>query len=130
MKYRGRPARFEDPDEMQRQIDLYFQDCKEEKEVPTVSGLAVYLGTNRQTLIRYEKNDECGWLVDYPESVRVAFRDTIKEAKARIESGYEQQLFNKQGVVGAIFTLKNNYGYVDKQEVEQTTKTINVDLED
>lgn len=56
--------------------------------------------------------------------------NSIKRAKQRVESEYEQALFNKNSAVGAIFTLKNNYKWVDKQEVEQTNKTIEVTLED
>ena len=43
---------------------------------------------------------------------------------------YEQALFDKSKTVGAIFTLKNNYGYVDKTEQVIENKTIDIDLKD
>ncbi|WP_317050724.1 terminase small subunit, partial [Clostridium neonatale] len=62
IKYRGRPAKYEDPKEMQRVIQEYFDECCDNKECPTVTGLAYVLGTDRKTLLRYENSDECGWL--------------------------------------------------------------------
>ena len=129
MKYR-KDLKFGSPEEMQKLIDLYFEDCIEEKEVPTVTGLCVYLDTDRNTLLRYEKNDEKDWLKGFDEDVKAEFRRTIKKAKARIESGYEQALFQQGKTVGAIFTLKNNYNYVDKTEQVVEQKEINIGLSD
>lgn len=125
----GRPLKFKTPEELEKRIEEYFKYAKDNMEVPTVSGLAWYLGTNRQCLLRYQEEDN-DLLKSVPDDVKCMFRDTVKQAKARIEAGYEQALFNKNSAVGAIFTLKNNYGWVDKQEVEQTNKTIEVTLED
>ena len=80
-------------------------------------------------MLRYQEDDN-ELLKSVPDDVKVLFRDTIKRAKARIEAGYEQTLFNKNSAVGGIFTLKNNYGWVDKQEIKQTNETIEVTLED
>lgn len=125
----ARPLKFKTPEELEKRIEEYFEYAKDNKEVPTVSGLAWFLGTNRQTLLNYQEENE-NLFKSISDDVKVKFFDTIKRAKARIESGYEQALFNKNSAVGAIFTLKNNYKWVDKQEVEQTNKTIEVTLED
>lgn len=125
----GRPLKFKTPEELEKRIEEYFKYAKDNMEVPTVSGLAWFLGTNRQCLLRYQEEDN-DLLKSVPDDVKGMFRDTVKQAKARIEAGYEQALFSKNSAVGAIFTLKNNYGWVDKQEVEQTNKTIEVTLED
>ncbi|WP_308779630.1 terminase small subunit [uncultured Clostridium sp.] len=125
----GRPLKFKTPEELEKRIEEYFKYAKDNMEVPTVSGLAWFLGTNRQCLLRYQEEDN-DLLKSVPDDVKGMFRDTVKQAKARIEAGYEQALFSKNSAVGAIFTLKNNYGWVDKQEVERTNKTIEVTLED
>ena len=130
MKYSGRPAKYESPEEMQKIIDEYFEGCNKTKEVPTVTGLAYVLDVDRKTLIRYENNQEEQWLKNYDDSVRSEFSHTIKRAKRYIENNYEQALFQQGKTIGAIFTLKNNYNYVDKQEVEQTNRTITVELEE
>ena len=72
------------------------------QQVPyTVTGLALALETNRETLINYESRDE--------------FFDTIKKAKLKIENYLEQNL-NSTSPTGTIFNLKNNYGWKDKTE--------------
>lgn len=125
----GRPLKFKTPEELQEKIDAYYEWAKENKKHITITGLAWFLDTNRQTLIRYEDEDS-ELLKSVDDDVKVKFRDTIKRAKARIEMEYEETLYNKNSAVGGIFVLKNNYGYVDKQEVVQKNENIEVKLED
>lgn len=73
-------------------------------KTPTVTGLAVFLNTSRQTLINYEENKE------HPD-----FFDTIKKAKDLIENHWEQML-QGNNVTGVIFNLKNNYQWADRNE--------------
>ena len=131
MKYRGRPAKYENPEDMQKIIVEYFNECEKEGKKPTVTGLGYVLGMNRQDLINYEKCFEYDRLKQYPDSVRQGFVDTIKDAKRFIESQLVDKLINSTSTpIGVIFALKNNYGWVDKQEVVQTNKEIKVELED
>ena len=90
------------------------------------------LGMSRKQLLEYENCiDSENLFARFDDSVKLGFRNTIKDAKRFIESCLEDKLINGTTTpIGLIFALKNNYGWVDKQEVEQTTKTINVDLED
>lgn len=120
----GRPPKYETPEQMQEVIDLYFlimrvretgdldliMDCSdEEHEVmrniegssATVSGLAYTLGMTRQGLCEYAAKDQ--------------FSDTVKKAKQRIEMYIEQRL-NNPACTGAIFNLKNNFGWKDSKE--------------
>lgn len=125
----GRPLKFKTPEELEAKIEAYYEWAKENKKHITITGLAWFLDTNRQTLLRYEEEDS-ELLKSVSEDVRQAFRDTVKRAKARIEMEYEESLYNKNSAVGAIFTLKNNYNYVDKQEVAQKVENIEVKLGD
>ena len=95
----GRPLKFKSPEEMQEKIDAYFKTTPDEEV--TITGLALALDTDRQTLINYEKRDE--------------FFDTIKKAKTIVENSYERAL-RKNGRTGEIFALKN-FGWQDKQEI-------------
>lgn len=126
----GRPFKFTDPDKLDMQIEEFFNNCKDNKIIPTVTGLAVYLDTDRLTLLNYENCLDNPAYEELDYDVKVHLINSIKRAKQRVESEYEQALFNKNSAVGAIFTLKNNYKWVDKQEIEQTNKTIEVSLED
>jgi hypothetical protein len=79
---------------------------------PTVTGLAVFLGTSRQTLLEYEGEVE-------GREKSTEFADTIKAAKDLIELHWEQMLIGSN-VTGVIFNLKNNYHWTDKSEQEIT----------
>lgn len=126
----NKPLKFKSPEQLESKIQEYYQWAKDNDKHITMSGLAWYLDTNRQTLLNYENSLENEWLKSVDDEVKVLYVDSIKKAKQRIEMEYEEGLYNKNSVVGTIFTLKNNYNWVDKQEIEQTNKTIEVSLED
>ena len=126
----GRPIKLKSPEELDRQIEAYYAWCRENEKHITVSGLAWWLEVDRSTLLRYEKCEEWNWLQQISKEERDHYRTTIKRAKQRIQSEYEQLLFNKGSNTGAIFTLKNNYSWVDKQEVVTTDKKAIEDISD
>ena len=132
MKYRGRPAKYEKPEDMQKLIVEYFNECDSEGKKPTVSGLGYVLGLSRRQILEYENCiDNENLFSRFDDSVKLGFRNAIKDAKRFIESCLEEKLVNGTTTpIGLIFALKNNYGWVDKQEIQQTNKTIEVKLED
>lgn len=113
----GRPPVFSTPQELQDKIDQYFKEGVTTKtvvigkapnnytievEVPTITGLAYYIGfESRQSFYDYEKKDE--------------FTYTIKKVRLFIEQHYEEML-QTGNTIGAIFALKN-FGWNDKQEI-------------
>jgi len=106
----GRPRRFNTVEEMQVLIDRYFQECKENNEPLTITGLALALGfTSRQAVMNYE-----GFLDDNGKM----FLDTIKTAKLRIENAYEKRNI-ENGRGGDIFALKQ-FDWTDKQEIKHS----------
>lgn len=126
----GRPLKFKSPEELEERIQEYYEYTEERKEILSITGLAMYLDISRTTLLNYETMFDNGGYDSVSDDVKVAFMNSIKRAKRRVEHAYEQALFNRNSAVGAIFTLKNNYKWVDKQEIEQTNKTIEVSLEE
>lgn len=100
----GRPLKFKDVEELQTRIDEFF----ESDEQPLITSLALWLDTDRKVLIDYEERPE--------------FSNTIKKAKLRCEQYVEQKLMGTGNATGAIFNLKNNYGWVDKTEQDITSK--------
>lgn len=109
----GRPLKFKNKEELENAIEQYFLSC-EDPEKPgfysrplTITSLAVYLDTSRETLLDYQEKDE--------------FSDTIKKAKQRIHAWTEEQLYRNTQVTGVIFNLKNNYGWKDKTEQDITS---------
>lgn len=116
--------KFNDPVQLKKDIEQFFIDCKEDDLVPTITGLAVALDTTRRTLLDYE--NEIVKKLD--ENIKKEISHTIKRAKQKIELAYEQALFDRGKTPGAIFTLKNNYNWVDKQEVVSTVQEKSPDL--
>lgn len=131
MKYRGVKPKITSSEQIDKLAEEYFNECSELEKYPTVSGLAFVLGMDRKTLLRYENAIDTGELVHLDYDVKVAIRNSIKRYKAYIEGCYEDRLLNDaRSPIGTLFTLKNNYGWQDKQEIVQTNKTISIDVED
>lgn len=107
----GRPRLFNTVEELENRINEYFEYCEINEKPMTMSGLAYYLDVDRQTLINYKNREE--------------FFDAIKKAKQRVLMDTEERLqTSQQPTAGIIFSLKNNYGWVDKQEIATTTRDI------
>ena len=110
VKKRYKPPAFENPKELKEKIDEYFDICEKNDEVPLLSGLAVKLGVNRQTLANYDVKDE--------------YFGMISIAKSKCEYALEKKLVNKETyATGQIFALKNGYGW--KEQVEYKDETSN-----
>ena len=103
----GRPLKFKTVEELEKKIDSYFNNTP--KEEWTITWLAVYLDTSRETLINYQGKE--------------TYFDTIKKAKDMVEMWYEIDL-KKKGNTWTIFALKN-FGWVDKKEVDNTNYDVN-----
>ena len=114
----GRPPLYNNCLDLNAAIELYFEQQEEADEYPTVTGLALALGfTTRLALIHYE-NGERG----NSDQETADFVNAVKSAKSRIEAKIEQGLLSgKTNPVGKIFNLKNNFGWVDRQEVVGNT---------
>lgn len=121
-----RPRKYNKVEDMQVAIDKYFEECDAKDEPYTMSGLALALDfDSRQSLLNY---------CDYEDDEEKSFLDTIKRARAKCEANVERGLLSgKYNPTGAIFNLKNNYNWKDKQEIEADVKndvTINIELTD
>jgi hypothetical protein len=118
----GRPLKYQTAEEMQKVIDDYFDYCDNRikyvfskvrdeavemiaPEPYTIAGLAYHLDMDRRTLLDYSNRDE--------------FLPTIKRAKSRVAMDVERRLMEGAGA-GAIFNLKNNFGYTDVSQVDGT----------
>ena len=108
----GRPLKYTDVEVMKADIEEYFigdafmGEGDNRVFAPTVSGLAYHLDMSTECFRNYEEKDE--------------FFATVKRAKQRIEIALEQRLAGNN-VTGSIFNLKNNFGWKDKSEVDNST---------
>ena len=71
-----------------------------------MAGLAYSLGIDRITLLNYSKNEQ--------------YFSTVKKAREKVQTDVERRLMEGQPT-GAIFNLKNNFGYVDQQQQDITS---------
>jgi len=139
----GRPLKFTNVEELQKQIDAYFSSCDSHVEDVTEWVQA----RDSQGKLKKDKNG-LNYLIEvthkvYTEQIpytvtglalalgtnrstlvnyeaRDEFFDTIKRAKTKIEDFAEQRLYGSNPT-GTIFNLKNNYGWKDKTETDITT---------
>ena len=109
----GAPMKY-DPETFKTKIDEYFifikdenekrKVCKDKIKPPTMSGICVFLGISRDTWSEYAKKPE--------------FSETIKKTRTIVENFVEEGLLNGSvNTIGAIFNLKNNFGWVDKIDI-------------
>lgn len=106
--------KYKTQEDLQKGIDAYFNMCDEKQKPYTMSGLALSLGIDRATLVRYGDRD--------------LFANQVKNAKQRVQAQLEENaLMGKGNAVFTIFNLKNNYGWRDQVEVKNEHEITKVD---
>ena len=113
----GRPkgSRKFTPEELDKKIEEFFEFCKTENKPVTITGLACFIEIDRKSLLNYKRDNGL-----FP---------SIKKALMACEEYAERRLFTSQQCTGAIFTLKNNYGWKDVKE-EQGSQDIRIHIID
>jgi DNA-packaging protein gp3 len=103
----------EDEVEIEPEVFGIKKEWIRKPEPPTVTGLTLFLGfESKSTLYDYSK--------------KIEFSNPIKRALTKIEQHHEIQASFGDKCTGNIFILKN-FGWVDKQEVDQTIKVSQVE---
>lgn len=107
------PIDINDPDQVQKRIEWYFEHCETNGMKPTVAGICNALKIDRTTFYRWGAGELRGKTSEYS--------NMVKSAKAAIQELWEQYAADgKVNPVTFIFLMKNHYGYADKQEVVVT----------
>ena len=119
----GQANRYE-PEEMRVKVDAYFAETEDAGRMPSVGGLALYLGFNSRTALQRYIEDSAADKSPLKECV-----DIITRARARIEEANIQALYDRDKTRGAQFVLQNGFGYAEKQEIRHDA-VINVTLTD
>lgn len=109
-----RKLKFDNPEELSKQITHYFEKIREENRPPTLSGLALFLGTTRQRLWEYMEAVKTGG-----DSPKAQCGDLLVTAKAQIECWLEEELVTRSKPAGIQFALQNGYaGWGTKTETK------------
>ncbi len=101
----GRPRLFQSTEAFEEKANAYFAQITSD-ERPTLAGLCLFMGfCDKESFSNYATyGDE--------------FSRTIKRVQLRIEADRHNRLIGKDTFTpGVIFDLKNNHGWVDRQEV-------------
>jgi hypothetical protein len=111
----GRPTKYL-PEVIHAKIDDYLQSCgQEQAKLPSIAGLANYLGITKDTIYQ--------WVKIYPD-----FSDYIKKVATQQEEILQSSgLFGGREINGsvAIFLLKALHQYKDTQDT-QTLIQVNI----
>jgi len=104
----GRPRAYKTPKEFETKAGEYFDQLTASQH-PTLAGLCLFMGfCDKQSFSNY---------AEYGHE----FSLTVKKVQLRMEADRHNRLVGKDTFTpGIIFDLKNNHGWVDKQEVEVT----------
>lgn len=144
--YRGKKPLFSSPEQLQSEIDQYFESCygplidwkknelvydkngepvRVQVEPFTVSGLAYYIGVPTEVLDKIT----WGWYDDLDEDDDYKLYSAIlKRAKQKINLYAEKRLYDREGVIGAKFVLDHHFRMVTKRE-EAEIRAIEKNLE-
>lgn len=102
----GRPKAFKSVEELEGKIQDYFDRCEMKEKPLTMSGLACWLGVSRQTIVNYSYKEE--------------YFDTINKARSMVQMDMEERGLGGEGNPAmTIFSLKNNFGWIDRQDIKQ-----------
>lgn len=115
----GRPRKLQDIADFEAEIEAYFAGRDAAGKPYTMHGLARHLDCSRNTLLRYEEYNDAA-----------PFCRAIKRARERVAEWTEDRLHTKgYHPAGAIFSLKNNFGWQDVQHVETESRSIVIGLQ-
>jgi ACT domain-containing protein len=80
----------------------YIEHCGKEGLFPNIVGFCVFCGIHRDTFYGYQEYE--------------GYSDTIKSIDEMLEERSIQRLLGAKNPIGAIFYMKNKFGYADKVE--------------
>jgi len=98
---------YKDARQLKKAINRYFRYADKKERLYTVPGLCHYLGFCARTAL---------WKLGEKRE----FRNTVSRARLIIEAQRNQGLLTAKSSRGHEFDLKNNFGWVERQEIEQT----------
>ena len=94
------------PKTVEKACQEYFDICHKDGVKPSVAGLGVALGINRETLLQWVRGE-----------VSVECADVVREYFNMLEMFEETALKDgKTNAIAGVFGMKNNFGYKDQVE--------------
>ena len=105
----ARPRHYDDPAEFDAKVDQYVLEAREAGDPLTMTGLAIALGfVDKSSIYQYQENPK--------------FLHSVKRARQLVQHSTEMWAIRERSP-GAIFSLKHNYGWRDKHEIDHNVKS-------
>ena len=101
--------RVKNDEELIYRIDLYFNQCAERGQIPTVEELALYVGYTSESFLNVEKGVTKGFSSETGKILKRA-KEMLKTFDAKLVTS------GKLNFLTYCFRSKNYYGMVDRQE--------------
>lgn len=98
---------FETPQILEKLCKAYLKSCEDNEELPSKAGACVFFRISKDTYNEYKKKSE--------------YSDSLKDLENHMEKAWINRLASN-APTGAIFYLKNAFGYADKHEADITSK--------
>jgi hypothetical protein len=124
-KYRVPELKIKSGADLKKKIDTFEDWCKEKGHVISWASLAVYLGVTTETLRQYR--DKMQKTIDEKEADRIC--DELTRARAICEMYEVDAAHDKNQAQGAIFCLKNNHGYTDRQDLNLGSNGVRIEID-
>ncbi len=108
--------------QLENRVQDYFSLCDEENKPYTLAGICVHLGISREKAKKY--------LACEYDTENARFSEVLRLAFLKVEAYAEENLFSAKSATGTIFSLRNNFGWIDKREqAEDTEEGLDVTIE-
>lgn len=124
----GRPLKIETSEELIKLFESYVSNCfinakddlgkiyQKQIKPLTIVGFCNSINIHRDTFR------------DWMENREVNFSATCKQIKQTVEEYVVDELFTSPRTVALMFILKNNFNWIDKQEIETKNTNVNKTL--
>jgi len=106
----GRPTKYNGDETIERTAEYFFDSMMvAEDRVPSIEGLAVYLGVDKNTVY--------AWMDRHPEFLSAIKRGEAHQTRAIVNLLTDKDRYTQ----GAIFVAKNILGWKDKVEQDNVS---------
>lgn len=129
-RYTGKPARkLTAVEKVKSLVEEWEEECRKQERPLTVPSLCLKLGISKDTLISYLHEGEQSPQIPVEDSITgnitfLSVSDVLKRAYLMIENDLINRSLTTNNPGGAIFALKNWYGYADKKEVNVNNTSV------
>lgn len=125
-------CKFKNPDDLRNKIEDCKKFCNDNNKPFTLERLCWFIGISHRTMLNIlnTKNMDDKYTRDLTLDEKKEIIEILEDTYSYTLSEIVDMSLIKNSQVGAIFNLKNNWNYVDKQVIENNNTNKNIDFKD